>query len=116
VEKEVSGLVGGRVVGRLEGVGRRFQKKLGSEVGPKKTVARRKKCKGAKKAEEKKTYKMRKKNKKKIKVQKEKNDADQVGDSFIPSMKIPERDFLDGALVGAGSLRPLKRENVGRQF
>jgi hypothetical protein len=51
---------------------------------------------------------MREKREKRKKVQKgKKNDADQGGDSFIPSMKMPERDFLDGALVGAGSLRPM---------
>jgi len=115
VEKEVNGV---REVGRLEGGGRRFPKKIRVRGGAKKniikkkTVTERKKCKRPKKARKKKTYKMRKKNEKKKKVQKEKkNDADQVGDSFIP-----EREFLDGALVGAGSLRPLKRENVGRQF
>jgi hypothetical protein len=90
----VSRRKGGRQVG---GGGRRFPKKIGVRGGQKqiikKTVARREK-----------------------RSRRKKNDADQVGDSFIPSMKIPERDFLDGALVGAGSLRPLKRENVGRQF
>jgi hypothetical protein len=28
------------------------------------------------------------------------------GGQFHPIHEIPERDFLDGALVGAGSLRP----------
>jgi hypothetical protein len=35
--REVGGLVGGRVVDRLEGGGRSFPKQLGSGVGPRKT-------------------------------------------------------------------------------
>jgi hypothetical protein len=42
----------------------------------------------------------------KKKAQREKkNEVDQVGDYFIPS-EIPKRIFLDGALVGVGSLKP----------
>jgi len=30
-----------------------------------------------------------------------------VGLGVIPAQKIPKRDFWDGALVGAGSLKPI---------
>jgi len=32
------------------------------------------------------------------------------GEQFHPIHEIPERDFLDGVLVGAGSLKPSQRE------
>ncbi len=38
-------------------------------------------------------------------------ETDPWGDSFIPSMKSKNRIFLDGALVGAGSLKPLLPSN-----
>jgi hypothetical protein len=31
-----------------------------------------------------------------------------VGLGFIPSGKIPKGNFLDGAMVGAGSLKPVR--------
>ncbi len=48
--------------------------------------------------------------KKKALEKKKQKTTDQVnsplGDSFIPSMKSQNGIFLDGALVGAGSLKP----------
>jgi hypothetical protein len=98
--REVGGLVGGRVVGRLEGGGRRFPKKIGVRGGAKKNIIKKKLS-----PEEKNIKGPKKKPGRK-------NDADQVGDSFIPSMKSQNGIFWMVHCWGAGVTQAVKKEKV----